>query len=134
MAATIKDVALRANTSTATVSKVMNGSYSISQATIDRVNQAMQELAALHPTFERDGNTFWVTYTVVSQVPETLAEAHEMRGDAAYCGECPHCIRERNRFGEVDMRKKWATCGDTGERIRIDDLACDAYYKLAERR
>ena len=44
MAATIKDVALRANTSTATVSKVMNGSYSISQATIDRVNQAMREL------------------------------------------------------------------------------------------
>lgn len=97
-------------------------------------NQAMQELAALHPTFERDGNTFWVTYTVVTQQPETLAEAHEMRGDTSYCGECPHCIRERNRFGEVDMRKKWATCGDTGERIRIDDLACDTYYKLAERR
>lgn len=44
MAATIRDVALRANTSTATVSKVMNGSYSISQATIDRVNEAMREL------------------------------------------------------------------------------------------
>jgi DNA-binding LacI/PurR family transcriptional regulator len=48
MAATIKDVAERANTSTATVSKVMNGSYSISQATADRVHAAMQELG-YHP-------------------------------------------------------------------------------------
>lgn len=44
MAATIKDVARLANTSTATVSKVMNGSYSISEATIERVNRAMEEL------------------------------------------------------------------------------------------
>ena len=44
MAATIKDVAKRANVSTATVSKVMNGSYSISQETIDRVNAVIQEL------------------------------------------------------------------------------------------
>lgn len=98
-------------------------------------NQAMQELAALHPTFERDGNTFWVTYTVVTNVPETLAEAHEMKGETSYCGECPHCLRDRNRFGEIDTRKKWAVCGDTGERIRIDENACDTYYELlAERR
>lgn len=44
MAATIRDVAKLAGTSTATVSKVMNASYSISQATIDRVNEAMEEL------------------------------------------------------------------------------------------
>ena len=44
MAATIKDVAALAGTSTATVSKVINGSYSISQATVDRVHAAMREL------------------------------------------------------------------------------------------
>ena len=44
MAATIKDVARLAGTSTATVSKVMNGSYSISEATVLRVKQAMEEL------------------------------------------------------------------------------------------
>ena len=38
MGATIKDVAKLAGTSTATVSKVMNGSYSISQETADKVN------------------------------------------------------------------------------------------------
>ena len=39
MAVTIKDVAKQAGVSTATVSKVMNGSYSISQETIDRVKK-----------------------------------------------------------------------------------------------
>lgn len=64
MAATIKDVALRANTSTATVSKVMNGSYSISQATIDRVNQAMQELD-YHPNLRARNFSKKSTKTVV---------------------------------------------------------------------
>ena len=44
MAATIKDVAKKAGTSTATVSKVMNGSYSISDETIKKVKEAMEEL------------------------------------------------------------------------------------------
>ena len=44
MAVTIKDVAKKAGTSTATVSKVMNGSYSISEETVLRVKQAMAEL------------------------------------------------------------------------------------------
>ena len=44
MSVTIKDVAKAANTSTATVSKVLNGSYSISQETADRVRKVMEEL------------------------------------------------------------------------------------------
>lgn len=47
MAVTIKDVAKQAGVSTATVSKVMNGSYSISQETIDRVKKVMQELVTI---------------------------------------------------------------------------------------
>ena len=48
MSVTIKDVARQANTSIATVSKVMHGSYSISKETADRVNQVMEELG-YHP-------------------------------------------------------------------------------------
>ena len=48
MSVTIRDVAKAAQTSAATVSKVMNGSGSISQATIDRVEQAMRDLG-YHP-------------------------------------------------------------------------------------
>ncbi len=44
MAVTIKDVAKQAHTSIATVSKVLNGSYSISQETADRIQKAIQEL------------------------------------------------------------------------------------------
>lgn len=44
MGATIKDVAKLAGTSTATVSKVMNGSYSISRETADKVRKAMETL------------------------------------------------------------------------------------------
>ena len=44
MAVTIKDVAKLANTSTATVSKVMNGSYSISEQTAQRGREAMEQL------------------------------------------------------------------------------------------
>lgn len=64
MATTIKDVAKRAGTSTATVSKVMNGSYSISQATIDRVNQAMVELN-YHPNLRARNFANQSTKTVV---------------------------------------------------------------------
>jgi len=48
MAVTIKDVAKAAGTSTATVSKVLNGSYSISEATRNRVNKIVEELG-YHP-------------------------------------------------------------------------------------
>lgn len=44
MAVTIKDVAKKAGTSTATVSKVMSGSYAISPETEARVKKAMEEL------------------------------------------------------------------------------------------
>lgn len=64
MAATIKDVAKLANTSTATVSKVMNGSYSISQATIDRVHEAMKELN-YHPNLRARNFSKKSTKTVV---------------------------------------------------------------------
>lgn len=44
MSVTIKDVAKAAGTSVSTVSKVINGHYSISQQTADRVRQVMREL------------------------------------------------------------------------------------------
>lgn len=64
MAATIKDVAKRAGTSTATVSKVMNGSYSISQPTIDKVKQAMEELN-YHPNLRAKNFAKQSTKTVI---------------------------------------------------------------------
>ncbi len=64
MSITIKDVAKAAGTSTATVSKVMNGSYSISQETIDRVNRVMAELD-YHPNMRARNLSHQANQTVV---------------------------------------------------------------------
>lgn len=64
MAVTIKDVAKRAGVSAATVSKVMNGSYSISRETADRVNRVMQELD-YHPNLRARNFVKQSTRTIV---------------------------------------------------------------------
>lgn len=64
MAVTIKDVAKQAGVSTATVSKVMNGSYSISQETIDRVKKVRQELD-YHPNLRARNFVTQSTKTIV---------------------------------------------------------------------
>lgn len=64
MAVMIKDVAKQAGVSTATVSKVMNGSYSISQETIDRVKKVMQELD-YHPNLRARNFVTQSTKTIV---------------------------------------------------------------------
>lgn len=91
-------------------------------------NQAMMELADLNPKWEREGNSFWIFYSVEKTEAETIVEEHELAGEDAYCIGCPYCIRDLNRFGNTDARKKWATCGKTGERVRIDKSVCEIYY------
>ncbi|MDY0393702.1 LacI family DNA-binding transcriptional regulator [Virgibacillus halophilus] len=50
MKLTIKDIAKMANVSRGTVSKVINGSGSLSQQTIDKVNKIIEE-TGYQPTF-----------------------------------------------------------------------------------
>lgn len=96
-------------------------------------NQAMMELADLNPTYERDGNVFWIYYTVVRSEPETIVEEHELKGERAHCIDCPYLMRDLNRFGSIDGRKKWGTCGKTGERAHIDSVVCEEYFALNSR-
>lgn len=97
-------------------------------------NQTMQELADLNPTYERDGNTFWIFYTVTQQEPETIKDVCELDGEKATCYDCPYIMRDLNRYGNIDTRKRWATCGKTGERTHIESSACDEYYRLERRK
>jgi len=99
--------------------------------TQEEFNQAMRELAFLNPRFEREGNSFWIFYSVIQEEPETLAEKHEMEGERAHCGDCPYFMRPTNRFGSIDGRAKHGTCGLHGTREHIESSACDDYYKLA---
>lgn len=98
-------------------------------------NAAMMELASMNPRFEREGKSFWIFYTVEITEAENAIEEHEMAGENAHCIDCPYCMRDLNRFGNIDGRKKWATCGKTGERTNIESRACEIYHDLpVERR
>ena len=97
-------------------------------------NQTIMELAPLSPTWTREGDTYYITTMVEYDEAESLAEMAEINGDDAKCIACPFCVRDPNRFGYPDTRKKWATCGQTGKRIRIDARACEDYYRNREER
>ncbi len=96
-------------------------------------NQAMMELAELNPKFERNGNSFWIFYSVEMTEPENIIEEHEAAGENAHCLDCPYMMRDLNRFGNIDARKKWGTCGKTGERTNIDSRACEIYHNLSDK-
>ena len=103
------------------------------QETAMLFNEAMAELADLNPKYERDGNVFWIYYTVVKTEAETIVEQHEMAGERAHCIDCPYLMRDLNRFGSIDGRKKWATCGKSGERTHVDSTVCEDYYNINSR-
>lgn len=116
-------------TNTFTQIKVIAGNTP--QETAMLFNEAMMELADLHPTYERDGSMFWIYYTVEQTACETLREEHEEQGEYAKCIDCPYLMRDLNRLGNIDARKKWGTCGKTGERTNVDSRACETYHGLA---
>ena len=91
-------------------------------------NEAMMELAPLHPSFVREGNTYYIQYSIEINEAETLAEEHQIKGEHHKCHECPHCIRDLNRFGDIDARKRWGTCAKTGKRTYINGDVCDTFY------
>ena len=92
-------------------------------------NEAIMELAPLHPSFQREGDTYYIQHNVQIAEPENLADEHELKGEKATCKDCQKCIRDRNRFGDIDARKVYGTCAETGERVRLRERACDIYYK-----
>lgn len=103
------------------------------QETAMLFNEAMTELADLNPKYERDGNVFWIYYTVIKSEAETIVEQHELMGERAHCIDCPYLMRDLNRFGSIDGRKKWATCGKSGERTHVDSTVCEDYYNINSR-
>lgn len=95
-------------------------------------NEAMVELAELNPTYEREGDSYWVFYK--TEICREAEEPFVAPTSDAHCEDCPYSMRDLNRYGNIDARKKWATCGKTGERIHVESRACEIYEMLAERR
>ena len=100
--------------------------------TADLFNNTMLELAELNPTYERVGDAYWVFYKVTTDMSERLHENTSER--TAQCVDCPYSVRDLNRHGNIDARRKWGTCAKTGERIHIESAACEIYENLAGRR
>lgn len=92
-------------------------------------NKTMMDLADLNPSYERDGNSFWIFYSAQIDEPETLLEEYELKGEEHRCIECPFLIRDLNRFGNPDVTHKHGTCGKSGQRVRIDGTVCERYYR-----
>lgn len=112
-------------------SKYIEGSDGYDTAA--QFNEAMLELAALNPKYERNGNSFWIFYSVEKTECEDIVDEHEQAGEKAHCLDCPYLLRPENRYGNVDARKKWGTCGKTGERTHVESRACEIYHSLASK-
>ncbi len=97
MGVTIKDVAKLAGTSTATVSKVLNGSYSISEDTKKRIHKAMEELN-YHPN-QRARN-------FARQNCNTVALVTTMGKDASF--QNPHMFEMMCGMEEILSKKGYS--------------------------
>ena len=74
--------------------------------------------------------TCHVWYSVTVNVPETLADKYELRGDMHYCIECPHIDRPRNsNKNQKTFPCQYANYGMT----RTDSPCCDRYYEILEK-
>lgn len=98
------------------------------QAAVDKFNEVMRIHAAFNPTFERAGEKFLVYFKVTERTPETIVEAKQLEGCSHHCEDCSHCIRDLNRFGEVDKRKKKAWCELKNNKTMTSMEVCDTFY------
>lgn len=97
------------------------------QAFQDKTNAALMRHINAEIVFDKNVPfTAYILYEIQKGVPETLLEVFELldeNGGNAHCKDCPHFRRS------TDGRKKWHTCGLTGDRKHEDSRACEEYYR-----
>ena len=105
------------------------------QEAVLKFNKRMNELAYVNPSWERDGDVFWITYNKLVEEPENIVEAHEMNGEYRYCEDCPYCDRVVDIYGNNDTRVKWGKCMKYGMvSVNLNKRVCAAYWESEERR
>ena len=65
----------------------------------------------------------YVVCTETIEIPTTVREAYEMRGEHHTCKECPYWEQP------TDRRMKYARC-ELGESVGKQTPACDLFYKM----
>lgn len=98
------------------------------QDAVDKFNREMARLAPFNPTFTEKGEAFLIYYKVTEFMPENIVEAKQLAGCRHHCEDCEHCVRDLNRSGEVDKRKKKAYCEYHRRRTFTDMIVCDTFY------
>lgn len=69
----------------------------------------------------------YVVYDEWKQIPETLKDEYELKGEEFRCCECPMYKASE------DKRIKYTTCKHGVRRCTANDYACDWFYKELER-
>ena len=73
--------------------------------------------------FDNLGLCATVRYWSEKQIPETIAEEYECRGDGYICSECP-LYKPSN-----DKRVKYSYCEHAGTRVGERTRACNYFYE-----
>lgn len=99
-----------------------------------RLNEKIYELRGHNPKVRfSESIPFYahITYTVNEKLPETVAEASELKGVSFVCGQCPNYRPMMTADGEVDKRCKYGDCdyADMG-RTKQSTPACEELYEL----
>ena len=105
------------------------------QEVVMKFNKRMVELAYVNPSWEREGDVFWITYNKLAEEPENVVEEHEMKGESLHCIDCPYCDRVTDIYGNKDARVKWGKCRKYGmASVNLNKKVCSAYWENEERR
>ncbi len=96
-----------------------------------KLNEALNEVATAGYKHEIQFNMAlgfcaFIVFEETRQVPETLAEEYELRGDEYRCSECPMFVLS------PDKRVKYTTCKRGCRKISANAWACDWFYKALE--
>lgn len=93
-------------------------------------NKVSAELAKFTPdkTHMHNDKYFTTMFTYdeveVKMIPQSLKEEFELAGMAKCCGACPHL-----EIGHNKARKTWPCPFSKYGQSRIDDSACEIFYK-----
>ena len=88
------------------------------------LNDALGDMDDPDITFDPNRSFLaYVTYWDIVQIPQTVQDAYEMRGEFHKCGECPYYHKPS------DKRKKNTLC-DIGEYVDAKTSACNLFYKM----
>lgn len=88
------------------------------------MNDALEEIEEPTITFDRNRPFLaYIVYTETVEIPTTVRDAYELRGERHVCRECPYYHKQ------TDRRKRYSIC-DLGESITAEHPACDMFYKM----